>query len=155
MVSISPNDPAQSLESREDFTPQSASKLIPLIESIVREMSELSTDLDRHRAQLIGLDEIHQTIDGDAYEDEVADVRRSFIEVEEKFNSCHRELLALGVATHEPFDGSVDFPARLNRRRINLCWHPGEETVSHWHEVTEDGANRRSVDTSMVPGAAV
>ena len=160
MVSLTPNNPdqqapSQGLDCTEHFTPESASKLLPLIERIVREMSELSDDMDGHRAQLSGLSEIQKTIVGNAYEDELEDVRRSFLKVEEQFNSCQKELKALGVETHEPFDGAVDFPANLDRRRVNLCWRPGETAVTHWHELHEGGEKRNQLDETVFSGSAV
>lgn len=159
MVSVTPNNPDEQQptirDSMGNFTPESASKLLPLVESIVREMCELSQKMDFHREQVSGLNDLRQTIDGDAYEDEVEDVRRSFSELEAQFNACHKELLSLGVKTHDPFDGAVDFPAELDRRRVNLCWLPGEKAVTHWHEVHEQSKDRKRLDGIVVSGAAV
>lgn len=155
MVSISPDDQPQAQQPMDGFTAESASKLLPLVERIVREMNELHDSMDLHREQLRGLDEISQPIEGEAYEDEVEDVRRSFVEMEQQFESCRAELTALGLEPHQPFDGSVDFPATRDRRRISLCWRLGEDRVTHWHEISEGESNRQQLEPDVVSGAAV
>ncbi len=155
MVSISSNEQPKTTEPTDGFTAESASKVLPLVERIVREMSELHNNMDLHREQLRGLDEICQPIEDEAYEDEVEDVRRSFLELEQQFESCRAELTALGLKSHQPFDGSVDFPATRDRRRISLCWRLGEERVMHWHEITDSDSSRHRLEPDVVSGAAV
>lgn len=155
MVTISENDQPERTRSEQVFTAESASKLLPLVSSIVREMTEIHGQMELQRAQLSGLDEISLTIESDAYEDEVTDVRKSLEETEQRFEACCRELKELGVIPHDPFDGSVDFPAIYNRRLVSLCWTYGEERIAHWHELSEAGKIRRELKSEFISGAAV
>ncbi|MDC0279172.1 DUF2203 domain-containing protein [bacterium] len=143
------------LDSTHDFTPGTASKLLPLIRSIVRDMSELSDSINLQRQQLVGLDEIGEMNSDDAYEEEVADVRSSLLEVEQRFESCRTELEALGVEPHDPFDGSVDFPSTLDNRKVNLCWRADDDSVRHWHELGEGTAERKLLEPEVALGPAV
>ena len=155
MVRSLENDPQVDDGLTGHFTPESASKLLPLVRRIVREMAELADSMEMHRVQIEGLDKIGQTIEDDAYEDEVADIRKSFLLVEEQFESCRAELNALGVDAHDPFDGGVDFPAIKDRRQVSLCWFLDEDKVAHWHERSDNGAKRRKWESEMVSGSAV
>ena len=42
--------------------------------------------------------------------------------------------------------GLLDFPARLDGREVELCWHVGEEAVAFWHEIGEGYAGRKPID---------
>ena len=66
MVTISENDQPERTRSEQVFTAESASKLLPLVSSIVREMTEIHGQMELQRAQLRGLDEISLTIESDA-----------------------------------------------------------------------------------------
>ncbi len=155
MVTISENDQPERTRSEQVFTAESASKVLPLVSSIVREMTEIHGQMKHQRAQLSGLDEIRLTIESDAYEDEVNDVRKSLEETEQQFDACCCELKELGVNPHDPFDGSVDFPAIYNRRLVSLCWTYGEDRIAHWHELSEAGKIRRELKPEFISGAAV
>lgn len=155
MVTISEKDQPERSRSEQVFTAESASKLLPLVGSIVREMAEIHGQMELQRAQLSGLDEISLTIESDTYEEELADVRTSLEDTEQRFEACCQELKELGVRAHDPFDGSVDFPAIYNRRLVSLCWTYGEERIEHWHELGEAGKIRRELKAEFISGAAV
>ena len=39
----------------------------------------------------------------------------------------------------------VDFPARMDRRDVHLCWKLGEEQITKWHEVYAGFAGREPI----------
>jgi len=43
------------------------------------------------------------------------------------------ELQELGVALLDPEIGRVGFPTRVNDRPAYFSWHPGDESLQHWH----------------------
>ena len=67
-------------------------------------------------------------------------------EDEKRLQMCLDELAALGLRPHQPIDGTVDFPALMNRRQVRLCWHPDDERVDHWHEPGESFSDRKKID---------
>jgi hypothetical protein len=52
-------------------------------------------------------------------------------------------LQGIGVQLKGIAEGIVDFPARMWGRDVYLCWHLGEETVSHWHDIDAGFAGRQ------------
>jgi hypothetical protein len=60
--------------------------------------------------------------------------------------ACVEKLEELGVSVKDLDLGLLDFPALLDGRVVELCWHVGEEAVAFWHEVGEGYAGRKPID---------
>lgn len=71
-----------------------------------------------------------------------------------RIRMCLEELDDLGVEITDWSRGSVDFPSLAAGREIRLCWALGEDRVRFWHEVNEDPAARRPIDTVPIADAA-
>jgi hypothetical protein len=138
MVHAVGDDNDATLEPRKIFTAGDATKMLPLVRRIVSDLIRLNRKVLNQREQLSGIDNIEQTSEHAGYEDELTDMRLSLQDAETDLAACKAELLALGVSVHHPIDGSVDFPAVINRRLVQLCWRPGEESVCHWHESSSE-----------------
>ena len=128
--------------------------MLPLVRRIVADLVQLNATIESQRQQLREIDTMTDRIDQPNYQEEIRDMRRSLVEDEARLAACLAELRLLGVESHEPIDGFVDFPAQLNRRSVRLCWHSAEETVSHWHEVG-DCSNRKRIDSDLFEGDAL
>ena len=133
----------------EPFTVETATRMLPLVRRIVADMQQLNQTVQRQRERLAVIDQLPDTIDQPDYQEELADIRRSMQSEEEQLNACIRELNALGVEPHMPFDGSVVFPAVINRRAVCLCWHPDDEAVEYWHEMGQTPSLRQKLDTKI------
>jgi hypothetical protein len=48
-----------------------------------------------------------------------------------------------GVVLRDPQRGLVDFAGEVDGRRVWLCWHVGEERVTHYHELDSGFAGRK------------
>jgi hypothetical protein len=138
MVHAVGNDNDATLEPRRVFTAGGATKMLPLVRRIVSDLVRLNRSVLNQREQLSGVDCVEQPSEHASYQDELTDMRHSLQDAETDLAACEAELSALGVSVHHPIDGSVDFPAVINRRPVQLCWRPGEETVCHWHESDSD-----------------
>ena len=143
-VSDKNNDPKVGI--RTEFTPIAATKMLPLVRRIVADIIQLSHSIDVQREQLRGIDALPETIDQPDYREELSDIRGSLADDEQRLEACNSELLALGLQAHVPFDGSVDFPAVMNRRSVRLCWQPEDDSVEHWHEVGQSKDQRKKID---------
>lgn len=133
----------------EPFTVETATRMLPLVRRIVADMQQLNETVQRQRERLAVIDQLADTIDQPDYLEELADIRRSMQTEEERLTACIRELNVLGVEPHMPFDGSVVFPAVINRRAVCLCWHPDDETVEYWHEMGQSPSLRQKLDTKI------
>ncbi len=129
------------------FTPDRATEMLPLVRSIVADITRLSESIDRQREQIRGIDNLPETIEHADYQDEIRDIRASVDSDQRRLQICVDELTALGVEAHEPIDGFVDFPAVMNRRRVLLCWHFDDERVSHWHEPGQSPGLRERIES--------
>jgi hypothetical protein len=68
----------------------------------------------------------------------------------ERINACLLELEELG-GVFKGFDrGLVDFYALKDDRLVYLCWQPGEDHITHWHEVDTGFAGRQPIDAHML-----
>lgn len=137
------NDPAAGV--RSEFTPSLATKMLPLVRRIADDMLQLSRSISAQREQIQAIDQLSETIKQLDYQEEVSDIRGSLAEDEKRLTDCHRELLSLGLEAHLPFDGAIDFPSVLNRRRVQLCWVPDDECVEYWHEVGQTRRERKRI----------
>ncbi len=133
----------------EPFTVETATATLPLVRRIVADMEQLHETVERQRERLSVIDQLQGTTDQPDYQDELADIRESMHGEEERLAACVRELNALGLEPHTPFDGSVDFPAVINRRAVCLCWHPSDQGVEYWHEMGEPSSARQKLDTKV------
>ncbi len=130
------------------FTPGRATEMLPLVRSIVADMMRLSESIANQQEQIKGIDELPETIEHADYQEELRDIRASLAEDEQRLQTCLAELAALGVEAHQPIDGTIDFPAVMNRRQVRLCWHPDDDQVNHWHENDESAKDRRPIEAS-------
>ncbi|KAA1258803.1 hypothetical protein LF1_13270 [Rubripirellula obstinata] len=136
------------------YTPARATKTLPLVRRVVKDLLGLAGSMNDRQLQLDGFSQLGDTIDQAAYREELDDVEKSLTAEKAKWQQCVGELTAIGVSHHVPFDGTIDFPAMLNRRPIRLCWRPGDEVVEYWHEVNESSADRKKIDFKMLPTLA-
>ncbi len=148
MVRAISNPNEASGDSTSVFTPVRATKTLPLVRQIVEDLVGLTASIDAQREQLRGIDGLPETIDKTLYRDELADIRQSVENEEQRLRSCLNELALIGVVVHEPFNGFVDFPAVLNRRPVQLCWGPADEQVEYFHELGQSPSDRQKWDSA-------
>ena len=124
------------------FTPAQANAMLPLVRSIVKDISALSHSLrDRHsrlnRLQQGGVGK------GLITEAQLEEEQAAWERDQERLQDCVSELTDLGVEIKDLFVGLVDFPCMKDGREINLCWRLDEPTLAWWHEVNAGFAGRR------------
>lgn len=62
-----------------------------------------------------------------------------------KLNARVRRLVSMGVQLKDLDRGLVDFPAWREDQEVLLCWHLGEEEVTHWHDLESGFAGRQAL----------
>jgi hypothetical protein len=60
-------------------------------------------------------------------------VREEVLAAESGLQNALHELQELGVALLDPEIGRVGFPTRVNDSPAYFSWHPGDESLQHWH----------------------
>ena len=73
--------------------------------------------------------------------------QRQLVYVAERIRGYLEELDDIGVDLTDWSLGAVDFPCLVGGRQICLSWRMGCEQVESWHEMDEDPAVQRHLDT--------
>ncbi len=125
------------------FTVSEANATLPLVRAIVRDITELATELRERHERLERL----RPDDGSsaAHEEELLRAEAEFERARGRMEEYERELRQLGVELKDYFMGLVDFPALLNGRPVYLCWRLGEPEVAHWHDLEAGFAGRQKL----------
>jgi hypothetical protein len=133
------------------FTLAQAEKLLPQVESAIREALARKTEYDQAEAEWQRVSE-RLMVTGGMHVD-----RPRLIE-----QKSRRESAALGVQdsiqrVHElgclvkDLDiGLIDFPALFNGQEVCLCWKLGESGIRFWHGVTEGFRGRKPIDQEFL-----
>src|SRR5437762_5688082 len=112
------------IERPKFFSVEEANARLPLLRSILRDVTELSHELKGLHERLILL----QT-NGSAGAAQERDIARLAADMDKRQRLMHgyeRELAQVGAVLKDDFMGLVDFPAWMDGREICLCYKLGE-----------------------------
>lgn len=126
------------------FTLEEANATLPLLRSILRDVTELATALQDQHERLSRLQEGSEGLDT-AHREEVERIEDEFEQGQDRMRELVEELQGLGVELKDLFSGLVDFPCWMDGREVYLCWRLGEPEVSHWHELDAGFAGRKKL----------
>jgi hypothetical protein len=118
---------------RRHYTPELATKSLPLVRRIVQDVQALTRELEALRHP-VGEDGEHER------ETELAPLV-------ERWRALTAELDALGVELKDPRTGLCDFRALRDGQEVYLCWRLGEASVAHWHTLDSGLAGREPIAT--------
>ena len=125
------------------YTVAQANATLPLLRSILRDITELAHDIQDRQHRLDRLQD-SGTVDT-AHQEEIQHIIAQFESDQERMTEYERELRNLQVELKDYVTGLVDFPCRMNDREVYLCWRLGEPEVSHWHELDAGFAGRQKL----------
>jgi hypothetical protein len=127
------------------FTAAEANATLPLLRSILRDVTELAADLKERHDRLSRVEVPAGAKVGDAYQEEVREMQAEFERDRERMQEYVEELHRLGVVLKDPYTGLVDFPSVVDDHEVFLCWRLGEPEVAHWHELDAGFAGRQKL----------
>jgi hypothetical protein len=127
------------------FTVNEANATLPLLRSILRDVTELARDLGERHERLSRVQPPPRGQLGDAYREEVMQMEAEFERGQERMQEFLQELHSLGIELKDPATGLVDFPAIMDDHEVYLCWRLGEPEVVHWHEIDAGFAGRQNL----------
>jgi hypothetical protein len=131
------------IERPKFFSVEEANARVPLLRSILRDVTELSHELKGLHERLILL----QT-DGATSSEQEREIARLTAEMDngqKQMRSYERELAQLGAVLKDDVMGLVDFPAFMDGREVCLCYKLGETEIAYWHEVDAGFSGRRPI----------
>jgi hypothetical protein len=130
-------------QERKYFTVEQANRTLPLVRSIIRDVTELASDL-RDRYERLSR---YQNSQGGsaAHDEELEQMQAEFQRDQERMHEYEAELRHLGVELKDYFTGLIDFPCWMDNREVYLCWKLGEQEVGYWHEIEAGFAGRQKL----------
>jgi hypothetical protein len=132
------------------FTAAEANATLPLVRSIVKDITELAVSLRERHERLTRLGGGDRGVLGEAYQEEMQTLQGDLERDQGRMNDYVQELHALGVELKDFYTGLIDFPAWMNGHEVYLCWRLGEADVAHWHEVDAGFAGRQKLSAEEV-----
>src|SRR5262249_41911942 len=132
------------------FTVTEANATLPLLRSILRDVTELTRELHERQERLSRVQPPPRGQMGEAYREELKEIEADVERGQERMREYIQELHSLGVELKDPTTGLVDFRAILDDHEVYLCWRLGESEVAHWHELDAGFAGRKK----LVPAGA-
>jgi hypothetical protein len=123
------------------YTVVEANASLPLVRSILRDITELAVSIQSRHQRLVGLQNAG-TIDK-AHQEEIQQIVTEFESDQERMKDYEQELKNLNVELKDYVTGLIDFPCWMDGREVYLCWRLGEPEVSHWHELDAGFAGRQ------------
>lgn len=135
------------------FTPEEASKTLPLVRKIVDDIVALYGDIVERRERLEAVRQRRRSVntEGNLYDEELDQIETELDTDIERLRGYVEELEALGIELKDPSAGLIDFPSIFEGREVFLCWKMGESEIGHWHELDEGFTGRHSLLETSVP----
>jgi hypothetical protein len=111
---------------------ETALKMLPLVQRIIRDILQTEDSLDRLQSEYGRLERQRSTL---AWPDRARRYQlQEDITREEKSLQQHlQELEPLGVALLDAGTGQIGFPTIVNDHRAYFSWRPGEDRLLYWH----------------------
>jgi len=120
------------------FTLEEANKTLPLVSRIIGDIVRVNGEVLEAYGRVRALTEEGRSVQAEEAEDQLRDLAHQ-VELH-----CD-ELEEIGCVCKDPNLGLVDFPARVERRIVFLCWKTGESEIRYWHEMEAGFAGRKPV----------
>ena len=130
------------------FTLEEAGATLPLLRSILRDVTELARCLAERHQRIVSL-QSGGAIDR-AHAEELQSLVGDFEREQDRMREYEDEIRKLGVELKDHFTGLVDFPCWMDGREVYLCWRLGEDEIGHWHEVDAGFAGRQKLSQGVL-----
>lgn len=133
------------------FTLQQAERLLPEVESAIREAVALKAEHQKAEEELHasmqrvmmlgGVD-----LDRKAFLEQRARREGSALRLKEVIERIHE----IGCVVKDLDIGLIDFPSLLRGQEVYLCWKLGETGIAFWHHVEDGFKGRQPIDRDFL-----
>ncbi len=133
------------------FTLQQAEKLLPEVESALREAMALKAEYQQavdawqsssRRIAMMGGTQVDPSKSLDQKQQREAHAHRLKAAIE--------KIQDIGCVVKDLDIGLIDFPTMLNGVEVYLCWKMGEAAIQFWHGVDEGFRGRKPIDADFL-----
>ena len=130
------------------FSLEEANRTLPLVRRIIRDLVDGHHKISELYAEAHRLQEAGRKVKAEEIHGQI----QNHLAIVDDFLE---ELQKIGCDFKDPFQGLVDFPARLDGGRlVYLCWKMGESEIRYWHDLHAGFAGRKPVDGVFTLGIA-
>lgn len=129
------------------FTVEQANRTLPLVRRIVEDVVR---EHRRWQEAIVELDLLATASRADQPDPRAAALEREIQDIAREIDAFQEELSALGIQLKDRRIGLIDFPSRLEGRRVLLCWRLGEPSVQFWHDEDAGYAGRQPLSPTLV-----
>lgn len=133
------------------FTLQQAEKLLPEVESALREAIALKCEYEEAEKDWQNFSR-RITMLGGVLVDRarLLDNKRRRESSAQRFKETIERIQEFGCLVKDLDTGLIDFPTLLNGVEVYLCWKLGESSILFWHGVEEGFRGRKSIDQDFL-----
>jgi len=124
------------------FTPDQATKMLPLVKSITKDVQAYWDKLVVLRTEIESAFK-KNNIEAPSF------LRDELNHLVDKTNAYIQEVESLGLYVAEFKRGIINFPSIRDGRKVFLSWKMGEDVVEYWHELDETLESRRHVSYQL------
>jgi hypothetical protein len=137
--------PTSSMSEQREFTIEEANALVPLLHRLVSKQMLLRSNIEETIAELHKLMGILPRDLGPRFDDTPEErlVKEQLVKLMQMFESGWTEIQELGCIVKDPRIGLLDFYGRIDGELVFLCWRFGEESVAHYHGLTDGFSGRK------------
>jgi len=122
------------------FSIDEAEAFIPKLKEASDRIGIIRTHADR---KLKEFNHLKKTPDANLVETAIARSQLEFLVLQMKDQL--QEITDAGAIPKRLNPCQVDFPAKINGRKIYLCWKQGDERISHWRDPRKAGSGRKPI----------
>jgi len=137
--------------SSRTFTLDEAQDLLPVLESLLRGAIDGKKLIESVDAELQAI--AHKIFLSGGMSINVVHLARRKAQREKavhRFKDAMAEIDAMGVQVKDLDIGLLDFPCEVDGQIVLLCWKLGEQSITHWHGVSEGFPGRKPVDERIM-----
>jgi hypothetical protein len=133
---------------RKYFTVDEANATLPLLRSILRDVTELARVLYERHERIVRMQSAGSL--DKAHEEEIQSLIAEFERDQDKMREFEDELRKLGVELKDHRTGLIDFRSWMDGREVYLCWRLGEDEIAHWHELDAGFSGRQKLKQAIM-----
>jgi hypothetical protein len=133
------------------FTLAEAQRLLPRLDTLLREAIGLKSEFEEAGRALKDLQERLMMLGGVLVDREKAlAVRQRRDAAAARLRSAIEAVQETGCIVKDLDIGLVDFPTLFRGEEVYLCWKLGEEGIGFWHGVDEGFRGRKAIDQDFL-----
>ena len=133
------------------FTLQQAEKLLPEVESAIRDAIHQKSVYQQAEEEWQGFASRVTMLGGVRVDhSEVLDIKRRRESSAERLKAALEKIQDYGCVVKDLDIGLIDFPTLFHGEEVYLCWKLGESGIEFWHGVHEGFRGRKAIDAEFL-----